>query len=176
MKPNAVIRPVEPEEAAEVRRVYYQVVHEFMGREQSLEEMIAVSDAWEGMNDLKDIQAQYLEMGGAFLVVMLNEQLVGTGGFRRYELEGYCELRRIALLPGARGQRLGYALLMELIQRARAMGYARMMLWTNRYVLTRAVEIYRRMGFVEVEHPGADGEDIWMELDLIVTGGLPSRR
>jgi GNAT superfamily N-acetyltransferase len=166
MKPNAMVRPIQPEELAEAKRVYYQVVYEFMPPAQTLEEMIALSDAWEGMNDLKDVQAQYVEMGGAFLVALLDGRLVGTGGFRRYEVVGYCELKRIALLPHARGQGLGYALIHDLIQRARAMGYARMILWTNRYVLTRAVDIYRRIGFVEVEHPGADEEDIWMELDL----------
>jgi len=166
MKPNAVVRPMQPEETVAVKRLFYNVVHEFMAPNQSLEEVTAIWDAWGGMNDLGDLQRQYVEMGGVFLVVLLDGQLVGTGGFRRYEVEGYCELRRVALLPHARGQGLGYALLMELIQRAKAMGYARMILWTNRYVLTRAVEIYRRIGFVEVEHPGVDEDDIWMELEL----------
>ena len=78
-----------------------------------------------------------------------------------------CELRRIALLPEYRGCGLGYALMQDLIRRARALGYATMTLWTNRFKLPRAVAFYTQLGFVEVPHPGASEEEIYMDLPLI---------
>ena len=96
-------------------------------------------------------------------------RIVGTGAFLRYEEEGYCELKRIALLPGYRGQGVGYALLVELLQRARAMGYTKAILWTNRFKLARAVAFYRQIGFGEVPYEGADEDEIWMEMAIAPT-------
>ena len=115
---------------------------------------------------MHDIQRDYLEQGGDFLAAVAEGRIVGTGAFRRDETEGYCELKRIALLPEYRGQGLGYALVKELIARAQTLGYAKIVLWTNRLKLARAVAFYAQIGFVEVPHADADPEDIWMELAL----------
>ena len=41
-----------------------------------------------------------------------------------------------------------------------------MILWTNRFKLTRALALSRQIGFVEVLHAGADEDEIWMEMAL----------
>ena len=69
-------------------------------------------------------------------------------------------------MPEYRGRGAGYAMMMELMRRARDMGYIKMRLWTNRYKLVRAVIFYQQLGFVEISHAGADEDEIWMELEI----------
>ena len=171
-----VIRPIRAEEVAEARRIIYKVVHVLMEPEASLEGITARWDAWGVFSDLDDVQTSYFENGGVFLVAVDGVKIVGTGAFHP-DTEGVCELRRIALLPEYRGQGLGYAMLLEIMRRARTMGYAKMRLWTNRYKLFRAVAFYHQVGFVDVPHEGADEEELWMEMGIppILGGILPLR-
>lgn len=159
------IRPIRAEEVATARHLIYTVAHPLMEPQMALEELIAQWEAWGAFGDLDDVQKSYFENGGAFLVTMHGDQMVGTGGFHRYR-EGVCEVRRITLLPEYRGRGMGYAMLMEIARRARAMGYEKLTLWTDRHKLWRAVIFYQKLGFVEVPHEGAEEDEIWMEIDL----------
>jgi len=160
-----MIRPIRMEEVVEARRLIYGVAHELMEPQMSMEEVTALWDSWNVFNDLDDIQKSYFEDTGVFLVTVASGQIIGTGAFHRYT-EGMCELRRIAPLPQYQGQRLGFAMMMELMRRARAMGYRKMVLWTNRVKLTRAVDFYHQLGFVDMHHEGLDEEELWMEMKL----------
>jgi putative acetyltransferase len=169
MSHKSEIRPLRIEEAAEAKRIVFQIAHEVMEPETPFEEFRTLWDSWGIFNDMHDVQRNYFDNRGVFLVSVSDEQIVGTGAFLRYEVEGYCELKRITLMPEYRRQGLGYALLKELLQRARAMGYAKAILWTNRYKLARAVAFYRQISFVEVPHEGAEEDEIWMEISLVST-------
>jgi GNAT superfamily N-acetyltransferase len=169
MSQTSIIRPIRTEEAAEAKQLVFQVAHELMEPETPLKDFKALWDSGGVFNDMHDVQRNYFENGGVFLASVSNGRIVGTGAFLRYQAEGYCELKRIALLPEYRGRGIGYALLMELIQRAQAMGYTKAILWTNRFKLARAVAFYRQIGFVEVPHEGADEDEIWMEMAIAPT-------
>jgi len=160
-----IIRPILAEEAAEAKHLIYTVAHTLMEPQMTLEEVTAQWDAWGVFCDLDDVQKSYFENGGVFLVAVNSGQIVGTGAFHHYA-EGVCELRRIALLPEYQGRGLGYAMMTKLLHRARSMGYNKMCLWTNRYKLSRAVDFYHRLGFVDVPHEGADEEELWMEMEI----------
>jgi GNAT superfamily N-acetyltransferase len=162
MNPEWLIRPIQPDEALEAKRMIYQVAAALMEPDRPLEEVAAQWDAWGAFADLDDVQKNYFEKDGVFLVALVGGQIVGTGGFQR-NAEEVCELRRITLLPEVRGQGLGYALMMELFRHAREMGYRKVCLWTDRFKLWRAVAFYHRLGFVDVPHEGADAEELWME-------------
>jgi putative acetyltransferase len=153
----------------EAKALVLQVAHELMEPETPFNDFKTLCETWGVFDDMQSLQSNYFEQGGVFLVAVADGRIVGTGAFRRYEGEGYCELKRIALLPEHRGQGLGYALLMELIERAQAMGYNRAILWTNRFKLARAVAFYQQIGFVEVPHAGADEDEIWMERAIAAT-------
>jgi putative acetyltransferase len=159
------IRPIRSEEALEAKRLIYQVAHELMEPQMSLEEVTALWDSWGVFNDLDDIQGSYIENDGVFLVAVDGEKIIGTGAFYRYA-DKVCEIKRIALLPGYQGQGLGYAIMRELTRRAQEVGYRKMCLWTNRYKLERAVEFYKRLGFYEILHEGQDDDEIWMEKEI----------
>lgn len=165
MNNEVMIRPIRLEEAAEAARLNTTVAYELMKPQMSLEEYTAEWKARGVLVDMEDVQKNYFENGGVFLVVVGGGKMIGTGAFQRYA-EGGCILRRIALLPDYRGQRMGYALMMELLQRARAMGYGKMCLWTDRSKTTRAVSLYHRLGFVDVPHEGAYENELWMEMEI----------
>jgi putative acetyltransferase len=167
MSNNKMIRPIQAEDVAEARQMIYKVAHELMEPEMSLEEVTALWDSWGAFDDMNDIQSYYFKNGGVFLVTVDGEKIIGTGAFWRYEEDGVCEVKRIALLPEYQGQGMGYAMMVELMRRAREMGYRKMCLWTNRYKLTRAIAFYQRLGFVEVPHEGADDDEIWMEKEIV---------
>jgi GNAT superfamily N-acetyltransferase len=67
---------------------------------------------------------------GIFVVVRDGERAVACGGITRFD--GTCaELKRMYVLPEARGRGLGRRVLEELEAHARALGYARVVLETG---------------------------------------------
>lgn len=57
------------------------------------------------------------------------------------------EVRLLAVVPSARGQGVGVALMQECVQRARRSGVAALTLHTNE-IMQAAMRLYERMGFV----------------------------
>jgi len=86
--------------------------------------------------------------GGTFLVMRLDGALVGCGGFKRDTPEA-AYLKRMWVAPEARGLGLGKRLLAALEEKARALGYRKVRLETERS-LTEAQQLYRSSGYVEV--------------------------
>jgi GNAT superfamily N-acetyltransferase len=102
--------------------------------------------------DLNDLQASYECRGGVFYVVECPAgAIVGCGGLFPIDTDTV-ELRKMYLLPEARGRGLGKELLKRLLADARRLGYKRVRLETNS-VLGEAIALYRRFGFVPVDRP-----------------------
>lgn len=126
--------------------------------------------------DLVDIDAAYTNRGGTFLVVEDDAgRVVGCGGL--YPLgPSVAEVRKMYLLPEARGQGLGGRLLSKLIAAARERGYRTLTLTTSSH-LPAAAPLYRRFGFTDVtpDHPSerADGA---MKLSLGDAAGTATIR
>ncbi len=96
--------------------------------------------------DLKDVQAHYIARGGLFLAVTgADGQIVGCGGLLPVDAQS-ADVRKMYLLPAARGHGLGGALLRRLIARAREMGCQRVTLETAAQ-LKQAIVLYKRFGF-----------------------------
>jgi len=85
---------------------------------------------------------------GTFLVMRLNGEVVGCGGFKE-DAPGSAYLKRMWIAPEARGLGLGKALLSVLEERARSLGYTKLRLETERS-LTEAQQLYRSSGYAEV--------------------------
>jgi putative acetyltransferase len=132
----------------------------------SLEESIAVYTAKGVLSDLDDLQQNYFENGGTFLVTVHDGGVIGTGAIRFLE-DDVCELKRMWLLTEFHGQGLGYRMMQELLACARRKGYKAIRLQTDRVVQTRAVAFYRRLGFREIPiYDGDDPDDMAMEMIL----------
>jgi GNAT superfamily N-acetyltransferase len=97
--------------------------------------------------DLRDITASYHARGGCFLVVLSpTNRIVGCGGLYPLDSEE-AEIRKMYLLAEARGHGNGRRILDELIARAQARGFKRIVLETAS-VLKEALALYARYGFV----------------------------
>jgi len=83
---------------------------------------------------------------GVFLVVRDGDRALACGGVARFdEVRG--ELKRMYVVPDARGRGLGRLLLDELERRARKLGYEALVLETGDRQ-EAAVALYARSGFV----------------------------
>jgi len=85
---------------------------------------------------------------GTFLVMRLDGETVGCGGFKE-DASGGAYLKRMWIAPEARGRGLGKRLLAVLEERARSLGYVKLRLETERS-LTEAQQLYRSSGYTEV--------------------------
>lgn len=159
------IRPIQPHEVAEAKLVVFAVAFELFGGADTLEESIAKFSAQGKLSEMDDVQKNYFDNGGTFLVTVDDGRIIGTGAIRRLE-EGVCELKRMWLLTEYHGQGLGYRMMQELFKSARERGYKVMRLETDRAVQTRAVNFYRKLGFYEIPRFGDDPDDMGMEMAL----------
>lgn len=186
MQVEAIIRSIRSEEGPEAKRLIYAVAHELMEPQMALDGLIELWEGWGIFTDLDDIQKNYLENGGVFLVAEVGGRMVGTGAFACFSEgqvfstdgrlrtqdeslrtgRGVCTLRRIMLLPEYRGHKLGYALMLELTRRAREMGYSKMILWTDPIKLHHAVDFYHQLGFYDLAIQGMDADEIWLGMDI----------
>jgi putative acetyltransferase len=99
--------------------------------------------------DLRDVSDSYQRPGGTFRVVVdEGGAVVGCVGLRPLG-DGDIELRKMYLLPRARGLGLGRRLLDEMIGFGQTHGFRRIVLETLS-VLRDAIALYERAGFVEV--------------------------
>jgi GNAT superfamily N-acetyltransferase len=85
---------------------------------------------------------------GAFLLARLDGRPAGCGGFSRFD-QTTAELRRMYVVPEARGRGLGKALVAWLLEAARDAGYKRVRLETgNRQ--HEALSLYQAAGFESI--------------------------
>jgi predicted GNAT family acetyltransferase len=83
---------------------------------------------------------------GQFLGVREEGKLVAMGGLRLH-IAGYREISTVATLPGREGRGYATAIVRALVERIHARGERPFL--TVRSDNTRAIEIYRRLGFRE---------------------------
>ena len=158
------IRRIKPDEATAAKRVIYRVAHEIFKDPRTLEESIAYHESRGELKDMDNIQKNYFENGGIFLVLEDEAGIIGTGAIRQLQ-DKICELKRLWLLTEYHGKGLGYRMLQELLAVAREMGYEHIRLETDAIFQKRAVEFYKKLGFYQISNVTPD-EDILMEMSL----------
>ena len=127
-------------DSADIRRVVFTVLEEY-----GLETEPCGLDA-----DLNDVEATYIGPGGMFEVVERDDgEIVGTVGLFP-KVAGVCELRKMYLLPEARGKGLGKTMMTRVFEHARTRGFRRIELETAG-VLVEAKALYQRYGFCPIE-------------------------
>jgi putative acetyltransferase len=160
------IRKIKPDEIADAKLVIFAVAYELFKGANSLEESIAKFSAQGKLSEMDDVQKNYFNNGGTFLVTVDDDRIVGTGAIRFLE-EDICELKRMWLLTEYHGRGVGYRMMQELFSIAREKGYKLMRLQTDEVVQTRAVTFYKRLGFYKIpRYQGDDPEDMAMEIVL----------
>lgn len=116
--------------------------------------------------ELANLEEKYGAPAGRLYVAYVDGVPAGCVGLRRLNDEN-CELKRMYVRPEYRDRHLGSALMHKVIGDAGEIGYAHMMLDTLP-VLERAIEMYRRYGFYEIESYNGSPMDglLYLKLDL----------
>ena len=99
--------------------------------------------------ELKRIRQIYAPPRGALLLAMEQNNPAGCAALRPLE-ENICEMKRLYVRPGFRGQAVGRMLAESVMAVARALGYRRMRLDTLAS-MTAARGLYASLGFYEID-------------------------
>jgi putative acetyltransferase len=121
---------------------------------------------YDSMSDIQNVQSHYFDNSGVFLVLMDNQQVVGTGAIRKLDDE-ICELKRMWFLKAYRGQGWGWKMAQMLFEFARQVGYRKVRLdLANEERQQQALKFYKRLGFYPIERYNDSLCNIFMEKDI----------
>jgi ribosomal protein S18 acetylase RimI-like enzyme len=90
-----------------------------------------------------------LENGGYILVALADDIPAGVVALRKLE-DGIFELTKMAVDETVRGKGIGKKLMMACLQKGREIGARTIILYSNRTHNVPAIELYRKIGFVEI--------------------------
>ena len=109
----------------------------------------------------------YLPPHGSLLVAKRGLDYLGVVGLKRLSV-GIAEIKRLYVVPEARGRGIGRMLLARIIDDARLKGYERVRLDSHRPSMSTAIAMYQSLGFVEIPPYGPDlgGEIAFFEKSL----------
>ncbi len=159
------IKTIQPWQVAAAKETIYRVAWTIFDEKMTFEEaLLHYAEHWP-LHDLDDVQKGYFDNGGAFLVTLEGERILGTGGIRRMD-DVTCEVKRLWFLPEVHGQGLGYQMLTTLLQIAREMGYTRARLSTSPESQPRAYAFYHKVGFYDIPSYKDDPDGVGMEIIL----------
>jgi GNAT superfamily N-acetyltransferase len=120
--------------------------------------------------ELANLPGDYAPPRGRLLLAREFDQLIGCVALRPCG-PTKCEMKRLFVRPEYRDRGLGRVLVEAIIEEASKIGYTHMRLDTLPGRMDRAIELYRSMGFAEIE-PYYDtpvDSTKFMELDLLTT-------
>ncbi len=164
------IRRIKPDEVTAARHLIYSVAHEVFKDTRPLEESMAYYDSKGALEDMDDIQKEYFDDRGIFLVMVDGDRIVGTGAVKKLDSD-ICELKRLWFLKEYRGKGLGYRMTQELLSFARGQGYQRIRLETDPDAQSQAMKFYERLGFYEIPQYSQNEDETALELVLYNTHG-----
>jgi putative acetyltransferase len=95
--------------------------------------------------ELGNFEREYAASAGAFLLARDAGPAVGCVGLRRFD-DDRGEIKRLYVVPAARGRGVGAALVDGIVAAGRRLGYPRLVLDTLPS-MRAAQELYRRLGF-----------------------------
>ncbi|MBK8782040.1 MAG: GNAT family N-acetyltransferase [Anaerolineales bacterium] len=158
------ITSIQTHQIEDAKYVISAVAQRIFVPDKTVQDFYDVLEEEHELHDVDNFQREYVENRGLFLVVMDDEKLVGTGAIKRLE-ENIAELKRLWLLEEYHGQRIGYQVVSQLLDFARAHGYEKVRLQTSQKQ-ERAVRFYTRLGFYEIPSYRESMDDISMEVSL----------
>jgi len=131
------------EDIANTRRIFGQYA-------KWLEDDYNISLEFQGIDEeLAGLPGKYAAPGGEILLAQnKTDNILGVIALRPFE-NSTCEIKRLYVLPEARGNALGKRLVSEIIQIARKAGYSRAILDTGPFMLS-AQRLYGEFGFVDI--------------------------
>ena len=163
MNPDgALLRPIQPADDESMGRILRAVMTEFGACGQGF----TIDDP-----EVDHMSGACVGPGAAYFVLEIAGRVVGGGGIAALAGAdpGVCELRKMYLLPEARGRGHGRRMLEHCLTAARALGYQRCYLETLTG-MDAAMHLYSLAGFKPLCAPlgvtGHSGCDRWFARDL----------
>jgi putative acetyltransferase len=151
-------RQVEsPEQIATVRELFLEYA-----------QSLGFSLCFQGFEqELAALPGAYAPPAGRLLLATQADTAAGCVALHRLDAE-HCEMKRLYVRPQFRGRGLGLHLAEQIIAEARQIGYKYLRLDTVEPVMRTAVEMYRRLGFIEIApyRPNPIKGALYMELEL----------
>ena len=99
--------------------------------------------------ELHGLPGKYAKPAGRLLLAYSDGDLAGCIAMRKLE-DRVCEMKRLYVRGGFRGQKIGVQLIDKLIEEAKREGYAKMRLDTFPSKMGKAVSLYETHGFYEI--------------------------
>lgn len=117
--------------------------------------------------ELAGLPAPYVAPGGCLLLAWQGGTAVGIVALKPLAPR-VAEVKRLYVVPSARGTGLGRVLLECILDAAEMRGHTHVHLDSHRASMEAAIRLYRRLGFVEIPAYGPDlgGELAFFELRL----------
>jgi len=117
--------------------------------------------------DLININKSYIDNGGDFIIVTLEEKIIGMGALIKIN-NTTAEVKRMRVKPNFQGKHVGSLILDKLIERAKKFGYKKIILDTSVKQIP-AQNLYQSRGFKEYKRGVIFGQDrIFYELDISI--------
>lgn len=115
-------------------------------------------EAWLGMDlcfqgfeaELAALPGKYAMPEGRLYLAYSDDKLAGCIALRKLD-QGVCEMKRLFVRDGFRGQKIGVHLIKKLIAEAKEIGYKTMRLDTYPPKMGKAVKLYESHGFRPIE-------------------------
>ncbi len=101
-------------------------------------------------DELASLPGKYSGPEGRLLLAYQNDELAGCIALRKLN-EGICEMKRLFVRDGFKGQKIGVQLIERIIADAREIGYQKMRLDTYPTKMGKAVSLYDSHGFRSIE-------------------------
>jgi GNAT superfamily N-acetyltransferase len=99
---------------------------------------------------LENAESHILRNGGYILVALLNKEPIGVCALIKMNDPMYdYELAKMAVAPKAQGKKIGWLIGEAIKDKARSIGAKTLYLESNT-ILTPAISLYRKLGFIEV--------------------------
>ena len=146
-----------------VRELFQEYTHLIISKDPRFEEYLAIQSFDE---ELAHLENKYGGPGGRLYLAYWKDKLAGCVAMRQID-ENRCEMKRLYVRLVFRGIGIGDRLVDTLISDARKHGYKAMLLDTFPF-LDRAIDMYRKRGFYEIDKYTDSPMDntIYMQLDL----------
>jgi tRNA pseudouridine38-40 synthase len=116
--------------------------------------------------EVANLPGAYSEPNGIILKATITDEIVGCVALKKLD-DGSCEMKRLYVIPAAKGKGIGKQLVLEVEKRAVEKGYKIIKLDTLAR-LEIAVNLYQKMGFVETSpyNYSPEGDILYFEKSL----------
>ncbi len=112
-------------------------------------------------DDFNNIKSIYLDNNGEFYIAEIDDKVIGMGALRKVD-KTTAEIKRMRVNKKFQGQGIGSKILEKLINRAKELGYHKLVLDTSVKQIP-AQKLYEKFGFKKYKQ---EGNTIYYKLDI----------